>query len=130
MQNIEPGTFENIQIDNELGSTELVGIGGAGGGSTYIPPIISDTNGTFNIFLKCDDGAEFFDGVNTLGIGTSQYVSFTPSTNFGSQRTYTAKIDNRIAKNYFVVFLNREFRGFNQQTGQQTFYESIRASEY
>ena len=132
MQNIEPGTFENIQIDNELGRTELVGPGGGGGGGggTSIPPIISDTNGTFNIFLKCDDSAEYFDGASTLGIGTSQYVSFTPTTNFGSQRTYTAKIDNRVAKNYFVVFLNREFRGFNQQTGQQTFYESIRASEY
>lgn len=130
MQNIEPGTFENIQIDNELGRTELVGPGGGGGGSTTIPPIISDTNGTFNIFLKCDDVAEYFEGASTLGIGTSQYVSFTPTTNFGSQRTYTAKIDNRVAKNYFVVFLNREFRGFNQQTGQQTFYESIRASEY
>ena len=129
MQNIESGTFENIQIDNEFGRTELNG-GGGGGGGTYTTPIISDTTGTFNIFLKCDDVAEYFDGLSTLGVGTSQYVSFTPTTNFGSQRTYTAKIDNKVAINYFVVFLNREFRGYNQQTSQPTYYESIRASEY
>jgi len=131
--NIDPESYQNIEINNELGRGEIVnpgGAGGGGGGGTFIPPIISDTNGTFNIFLKCDDSVEYFDGVSTLGIGTSQYVSFTPTTNFGSQRTYTAKIDNRVAKNYFVVFLNREPRGFNQQTGEQTFYESIRASEY
>ena len=129
MQNIEPGTFENIQIDNEFGRTELVGPGGAGGG-TNIPPIISDTNGNFNILLTSTEAAEYFDGANSLGVGVSQTVFYSPVTTFGSSRTYTAKIDNKIATNYFVVFLNREFRGYNQQTSQPTYYESIRASEY
>ena len=130
MQNIEPRTFENIQIDNEFGRTELVGPSGAGGGGTNIPPIISDTNGNFNILLTSTDAAEYFDGANSLGVGVSQTVFYSPVTTFGSSRTYTAKIDNKVATNYFVVFLNREFRGYNQQTSQPTYYESIRASEY
>ena len=123
MENIEPGKFENITIDNELGYPAGAG-GSSPGPSTSIP------NGIFNILLTAADVAEYFDGTNTLGVGTSQYVAYNPITTFGSSRTYTAKIDNKVATNYFVVFLNREFRGYNQQTSQPTYYESIRASEY
>ena len=125
MQNINPEAFENIQIDNESGRAENNGGGGGGGGSST-----PNTTGTFNLYLSCADIAEYFDGNNTLGVGTSQYISYTPVTTFGSSRTYTSKIDNKVAKNYFVVFLNNESKGYNQQTGDPTYYESIRASEY
>ena len=124
MQNINPDAFENIQINNESGRAEIIGGGGGGGSST------SNTTGTFNLYLNCADIAEYFDGNNTLGVGTSQYISYAPVTTFGSSRTYTSKIDNKVAKNYFVVFLNNESKGYNQQTGEPTYYESIRASEY
>ena len=102
MQNINPEAFENIQIDNESGRAENNGGGGGGGSST------PNTTGTFNLYLSCADIAEYFDGNNTLGVGTSQYISYTPVTTFGSSRTYTSKIDNKVAKNYFVVLLNNE----------------------
>jgi hypothetical protein len=124
VQNINPDAFENIQINNESGRAEIIGGGGGGGSST------SNTTGTFNLYLNCADIAEYFDGNNTLGVGTSQYISYAPVTTFGSSRTYTSKIDNKVAKNYFVVFLNNESKGYNQQTGEPTYYESIRASEY
>jgi hypothetical protein len=124
VQNTDPGALENIQIDSETGRSEIIGGGGGGGTST------SNTTGAFNLYLSCDDAAEYYDGNTLLGIGTSQYTSYSPVTTFGNKRTYTSKIENKIAKNYFVVFLNKEFRGYNQQTGEQTYYESIRASEY
>jgi len=127
VQNTDPGAFQNIQIDNELGR-EITNGGGGGGG--YVPPIITDTVGSFKIYLTSTEDAEYFDGNSSLGSGISQIAEYNPSTTFGSQRTYTSKIDNKVAKNYFVVFLNREFRGYNAQTGQPTYYESIRASEY
>jgi len=127
VQNTDPGAFQNIQIDNELGR-EITNGGGGGGG--YVPPIITDTVGSFKVYLTSTEDAEYFDGNSSLGTGISQIAEYSPSTTFGSQRTYTSKIDNKVAKNYFVVFLNREFRGYNAQTGQPTYYESIRASEY
>lgn len=127
MQNINPEAFENIQINNESGRTETNG-GGAGG--TYVPPIVSDANGSFKVYLISEETAEYFEGNNSVGIGISAEVKYDPSTTFGSERTYTSKIDNKVTKNYFVVFLNKEFRGYNQETGNETYYESIRASEY
>jgi hypothetical protein len=128
VQNINPDAFENIQINNELGRTELTGGGGGGGTSTQ--PIVTDTNGSFKVYLISEEAAEYFEGNKSIGIGISQTIEYTPSTSFGSERTYTSKIDNKVAKNYFVVFLNKEFRGYNAETGEQTYYESIRASEY
>ena len=137
MQNIDQAAYNNIPINNELGypsnngsPNNSVGAGAASAGSTSIPPSTTDTSGTFNLYLSCDDVAEYYDGLNSVGIGKSQHIIYSPITSFGSKGTYTAKIDNKIAQNYFVVFLNREPRGYNQQTGQQTYYESIRASEY
>ncbi len=127
MQNTDPGAIQNIQIDNEI-NREIINGGGGGGG--YVAPIITDNVGSFKVYLTSVDSAQYFDGNNSLGTGISQIIEYNPSTTFGSQRTYTARIDNKVAKNYFVVFLNREFRGYNAQTGQPTYYESIRASEY
>jgi hypothetical protein len=127
VQNINPDAFENIQINNELGRTELTG---GGGGGTSTQPIVTDTNGSFKVYLISEEAAEYFEGNKSIGIGISQTIEYTPSTSFGSERTYTSKIDNKVAKNYFVVFLNKEFRGYNAETGEQTYYESIRASEY
>jgi hypothetical protein len=128
VQNTDPGAIQNIQIDNEI-NREIIN-GGGGGGGGYVPPIITDNVGSFKVYLTSVDSAQYFDGNTSLGTGISQIVEYNPSTTFGSQRTYTARIDNKVAKNYFVVFLNREFRGYNAQTGQPTYYESIRASEY
>ena len=131
MQNVDLGaTYNNINIDNELGLPSNGGNLNSGGAGTTVPPSTANMDGMFNLYLTCGEAAQFFDGNNLVGIGNSKLITYSPLTSFGSEGTYTAKIDNQIAKNYFVVFLNREQRGYNQQTNQQTYYESIRASEY
>jgi hypothetical protein len=133
VQNIDESAYDNIPINNELGyplnNGLPVGFTGAGGGQS-IPPSNASILGNFNVYLSSDDDAEYFEGGKTLGFGKSQYVSYNPVTTFGNERTYIANIDGKVAKNYFKIFVNRDVRGYNQQTSKPTFYEYINISEY
>lgn len=126
MENLDQNPTYSIDLINETGYP-------VGGGTTTTPPNTpssTNTSGNLNISLTSDEVAEYFEGDVSLGIGSSQFITYHPVTTFGSQRTYTARVNNKLAKNYYVVFVNREYRGFNQLTGEPTFYESMKVSEY
>lgn len=131
MENLDQNPTYSIDLANDYGTP--VG-GGAttstSGTGTSVPTSNAQTSGNLNVNLSADDVAEYFEGDISLGIGTSQYITYSPNTTFGSQRTYKAIIDNKLSKNYFVVFFSRENRGFNQITGEPTYYEYTKVSEY
>ena len=111
-----------------LNITEGSTVGGGGGGSNI--PTTTDTNGIIKLYLSSNEDTEFFDGNTSLGSGLNVVSQFSPSLTFGSSRTYTAKIDGRITKNYFKVNVDSFQNGYNSVTGQPTYQERVIITEY
>ena len=121
-----------VSVDNILSDENFGGGGSAettsGGGSSSNTN--TNTNGTIKLYLSSNENTEFFDGTTSLGSGLTVTSQFSPSLTFGSSRTYTAKIDGRIAKNYFKVNVDSFQNGYNPVTGQPTYQERVIIKEY
>jgi len=111
-----------------LNITDGSTVGGGGGGSNT--STTTDTNGIIKLYLSSNEDTEFFDGNTSLGSGLNVVSQFSPSLTFGSSRTYTAKIDGRITKNYFKVNVDSFQNGYNSVTGQPTYQERVIITEY
>jgi hypothetical protein len=97
------------------------GGGGGGGGSSYVPP--TPPNPTFvppsysdgdtkrlKIVLTADESAEFLQDDISVGIGSTSDVIFSPALQFGSSRTYKAKVNGKTTTNYFVLSVEKTYR--------------------
>jgi hypothetical protein len=116
--------------NDPIGTDESLTGGGGGGTTSSNTDTNVNTNGVIKLYLSSNENAEFFDGTTSLGSGLSVTSQFSPSLTFGSNRKYYAKIDGKIAKNYFDVRIDSVPSGYNFVTGQQTFQERIIIKEF
>ncbi len=110
-------------------------VGGGGGSTTdispvtppaYVPTTSVETSKSLNFYLKTQNGESvqfFVDGVS-YGIGPSTNVNYTPSTSFGSVRTFTA------TTNSGKVLSRFEVRIVPFSSYDNTYTEGIRIIEF
>lgn len=94
--------------------------GGGGGGGytppvppnpTFVPPAYTQNDlSTLKINLIAPESVEFLENDNSVGIGESQTISYTPSLTFGSTKTYKANLSNRISTNYFILNVEKKYQ--------------------
>jgi len=93
--------------------------GRGGGGGTYIPPTPPNPTfvppsymdeGSLKVNLLSNEAAEFFDNDNSVGIGVSSTLVYSPATTFGSSRTYMAYVNGKKPSNYYVVSVQKAYQ--------------------
>ena len=113
----------NLPYDGNGEYTPFLDSGGGGGGnyvpptktnSLFIPPSYTiDTNKPLTINLVSEDltqSGEFFEDGISKGIGPTISIVYSPSTTFGSKRTYTFQSVNLKSLYYYEVELVKKYQ--------------------